>query len=462
VTQRKPRLLVVDDDVALAASYCEILDKYGYEATRAASGEEAHELIQEYFFDLLILDQRMQGMSGTDLLEACQQRYPGIGAIFISGCADQDAERKAAGLGSLKFLHKGSITTEELLSWIRCGLDDTQIAREARRGEYAARGRETFTDVIGESPAVKQAIEQARAMSRSNAPVLLLGETGTGKELFARAIHNESKRRDSPFVTVNAATIPSELAESFLFGHRKGAFTGAVENREGCFQAAHTGTLFLDEVGDLSSGCHPKLLRVLQEGKFTRLGDSESKAVAVDVRVITATNKNLEERSQVGIFPADLYYRLAVLPIRLPPLRERGEDIAILTMHFLFRYSAEEGKHIKRIAPEAVEKLKCYSWPGNIRELANVLRRTILLAEGDIINAKDIYGIDRGSLVQQSPGFADLPFNEAEKEFERQYFEELLARTDRNITMVAKKADLDRSTVYNYLNKLGISLKSNI
>jgi len=454
----QPRLLVVDDDAQLVEDFCRILEQNGYSPAGAVSAEEAQRVIDEFFYDLLILDHSMPGMTGLELLASCQRRYPGIGAIFISGTLDPALKEKAEHAGAVRFLHKGALDPATLVGAVRSALDETQAAREKRGVEYSARARATFGEVVGTSPALVSAIEDAKRMSRARAPVLILGETGTGKELVARAIHHESGRREAPFIRVNAATISAELAESFLFGHRKGAFTGAVENRDGCFHAANHGTLFLDEVGELSLDCQSKLLRVLQEGAYTRVGDPADREIQVDVRVIAATNQDLAVRIAAGEFRSDLYYRLAALPLKLPALRERGDDVGVLAMHFLFAHSLEEGKPIYRITPEAMCKLRAYSWPGNIRQLSDVLRLAVVLAKSPVIGPEDIRGLD-DSVAGKPVEPTWLRFKNAKEQFERRYFEQLWERAGHKIEAATEMAGLDRSTVYDYLKRLNIRTK---
>ena len=450
---RKIRLLVVDDEPDLVDIEREILEDCGYDVTTATSGEEARQLIAEYFFDLLILDERMKGMSGSQLLSESKERYPDIGAIFITGHADVEMAVQALYLGVLDFLQK-PVANDVLVAAVVRALNLSQLARENRFLRYHTQARSTFADIIGEGEAMTEALGVVKQVIPTSVAVLLQGESGTGKELVSRAIHFHGPRKNKPFIPVNVAAIPPTLVESALFGHKKGAFTDARENKQGFFEASGGGTIFLDEIGDLSPEVQVKLLRVLQEKKIVRVGDVTE--IPVDVRVISATNKNLKTEVEAGRFRKDLYYRLAVVTINLPPLRDRGEDIALLAVHLVEKNRKELGKHIIRIMPEAIEKLKYYSWPGNVRELDNVIQRAIILATGDTITPELLWLESDSSSTSSFSSIFDLPFKEAQLQFEMKYFSELLAKTAKNKTKAASLAGISRAVLYEHLEKTSL------
>jgi len=458
---RKPRLLVVDDDSRWLAIEREILEDCGYEVFIARSAEQAQPLIDEHFFDLLILDQRMGEISGTQFLAACRQRDPGIGAIFMTGFHDEEVAVDALRLGALNFLHK-PVNREEFIKVIRRALDESQIAREARLYRHTVDPGRGFAEIVGQSAALETVLSLVKQAIPTDVTVLIQGESGTGKELVAHAIHYGGHRKDGPFVPLNAGAIPSELVESALFGHKKGSFTGALYDRKGCFEEARGGTVFLDEIGEMPEAAQIRLLRVLQEKKVTRIGENFQRPV--DARVIAASYRNLRAEVEARRFRDDLFFRLAVIPITLPPLRDRIEDIPALTMHLIARSRQETKKQITGIDTEAIVKLKNYSWPGNVRELENVLKLAMVRAEGDIIT-HDLISlptpasrITESKLPQQvdnppsqTPQSSGLGFKEAQLAFRRQYFSELLKQAGGNKTKAAELAGLNRTQLYQHL-----------
>lgn len=452
---RKIRLLVVDDDPDAVDIARETLEDCGHEVMTATSGKEARKLIEEKFFDLLILDERMEDTTGSSLFAESKERYPDIGAIFITGYGDLETAVRALHLGALDFLQK-PVSREKLIAAVSRALDQSQLARESRLLRYDTQTKATFTDIIGESPALKEALDLVKRIIPNDANVLLQGESGTGKDLIARAIHDNGPRRDKPFTPVNASAIPKELLEPILFGHKKGAFTGAIENRQGFFEAARGGTIFLDEIGELGPDVQSKLLRVIQENAIVRVGDVVE--IPVDARIIAATNRNLKQAIEEGRFRQDLFYRLAVMVIDLPPLRSRGEDIALLAIHLLEKNRKKLGRQILRITPDAIEKLRRYSWPGNVRELDNVIQRSIILATGDTITP-ELLLLESGAAADSPPDTSDLPFKDAQLQFEKKYFSNLLRRAGGNKSKAADLADLNRTALYNHLEKVGLDKK---
>jgi DNA-binding NtrC family response regulator len=450
---RKDRLLIVDDEKDVVDIEREILEDQGYEVVTATSAVAARKLLAEQFFDLLVLDERIKGSSGTELFAESRLRYPGIGAIFVTGYADLNCAVRALRAGAIDLLQK-PIDRQNLLTSVSRALRESQLSRESRFLWHDAREKTEFQDIVGESEALKDALNIVRQVIPTSAPVLLQGESGTGKELVARAIHFQGPRKNKPFIPVNAGAIPASLMEATLFGHRKGSFTDARENRPGLFEVAHGGTIFLDEVGEMTPEVQIRLLRVLQEKTVVRVGDTVE--IPVDTRVIAATNRNLRVEVEERRFRDDLFYRLAVITVTLPALRVRASDIRSLALHLMNKNRNELKKRIEGIAPEALAKLEAYGWPGNIRELDNVIQRAIIVTQGNWITADAILleGPDRNK--KGGLDVADLPFSEAQLCFERKYFADLLARTGGNRTKAAKLAGIERSVLHAHLKKIGL------
>jgi DNA-binding NtrC family response regulator len=450
---RKIRLLVVDDEIDAVNIVREILVDEGYEVSPATSGEEARKLLEEQFFDLLLLDERMGGISGTDLLAESQKRYPGIGGIFITGYGDLRCAMRALRAGALDLLQK-PVDRASLLAAVRRALDESQIARESRYLRHETATQEFSSEIVGVSESLQRVMAVVKQVTDTDAPVLLLGESGTGKELVARAIHSQGPRKKQRLVVVNGGAIPPSLIESTLFGHRKGAFTDARENRAGYFEAADDGTIFFDEIGELTPEVQVRLLRVLEQKTLTRVG--ETVEIPVDVRVIAATNRDLQKEMEADRFRTDLFYRISMMPITLPPLRERREDIVALATHFVEKYGRELRKPIKLITTEALSKLEAYAWPGNVRELSNVIQRAIILSTGDTITADLIPLGEQSSSSDTFPDLSRLPFKDAQLRFEKKYFEDLLSRAQGNKTQAAELAKIDRTVLYEHLKKLNL------
>jgi len=482
---RQISLLVVDDEPQLIELYREILNDKGYVVTTATSVEQARKSIDREFFDLLLLDERMPGISGTEFLAYCRSRYPGIGGIFITGHADVNSAVRAFRAGAIDLLQK-PVDKKELLAAVERALTESQVIREQRYSRHTAANRTSFAEIIGDSEPLRQVLKQVRQVIPTNVPVLIQGESGTGKELLARALHYDGPRKDKPFIAVNVAAMPESLIESMLFGHKKGAFTGATEDRRGYFEAANGGSIFLDEIGEMTADAQVRLLRVLEQKTIIRLGDTRE--IRLDARFIAATNRNLLAEVEAKRFRLDLLYRLNVMTLTVPPLRSRQDDIAALATYFVDRHQVEIGKSIKSITPDAMEKLRRYHWPGNIRELQNVIQRAIILAEKDVLTSQDILlesqqetgqghrqettleteterqqpaqtgnpenSQDGNQAEPASNHLLQLPFREAEKRFEQQYFGALLARANGNKTKAAKLAGLDRTVLYQHLSKL--------
>jgi DNA-binding NtrC family response regulator len=363
-------LLVVDDEPEVVNVYREILIESGYETFGAISPDKARALAAGHFFDLLLLDERMPGMTGTEFLAECRRRYPGIGAIFITGNATVESAVRALQCGALDLLQK-PVDKQTLVSAVQRALKQSQLLREYRYFDQGPPREAGFSEIVAVSEKMSAILHVIRRLIPLLVPVLIQGESGTGKELLARAIHYEGPRRTGPFITVNSAAIPSDLMESVMFGHRKGAFTGATGAQKGLFEAAQGGTIFLDEIGEMSLDAQSRLLRVLAQKTIMRVGETDE--FSIDVRIVAATNRNLAVEVSKGAFREDLYHRLNVMRIEVPPLRERLEDLEPLAFHLLHRHQQEIGKSITGIVQQAIAKMSTYRWPGNIRELSNVL-----------------------------------------------------------------------------------------
>ena len=398
-------LLIVDDQ----KSICELLDitfrKEGHRVEVANSPETARRRIESQIFDIIITDIRMPGGSGVDVLRLAKEISPSTFVILITGVPTLETAIDAVNAGADRYVIKGDKLTDELRQAVRICSDHIKLRKEAGYLKRELRKLTGLDNIVGQSPLMRQIFELIQTIAPQSSRVLITGESGTGKELVARAIHENSARASEPFITINCGAFPETLLESELFGYRKGAFTGANENRDGLFQAAHGGTLFMDEIGNMTLTMQVKLYRVLQEGKVRPLGSTEESDV--DVRVIAATNKEFEKEIAEGRFREDLYYRLSVIPIRLPALRERREDIPLLARHFLERFRKAMEKPIEGISPEALRRLESYDWPGNVRELENTLERAVALETGKLISV-DALGDKIKGHSPESAGPSDL------------------------------------------------------
>jgi len=451
VNGESARILVIDDEPSIRNVLGNILGDEGHEATLCATGEEGLTAFGRDDFDLLILDLWLPGMDGLSVLEQIRKRQGAPPVIVISGHGSVEAAVKATRLGAYDFLEK-PLSLERIVLTVQHALADRRLREEVRSLKRHLVPSEAL---IGESEPMRRLARQIESAAPTSTRVLITGENGSGKEVVARTLHRLSLRADAPFVDVNCAAIPEELIESELFGHRKGAFTGAIDDRRGKFELAHTGTLFLDEIGDMSLKTQAKVLRVLQEQQFQKVGGQ--KVVKVDVRVIAATNKNLEEEIRAGNFREDLLFRINVIPINVPPLRERGDDVALLANHFLQQLAAETGRHAKSLSATAVRKLRSYSWPGNVRELRNVMERLTILAPADVIEPEQIELGDSRSAPAAIP--TDLPLREARERFEREYIVRKLSEMGGNVSRTAEALGIERSNLYRKLNAYGIEVE---
>jgi two-component system nitrogen regulation response regulator NtrX len=448
------RILVVDDEEGIRKVLRQVLEYEGHAVTLASGGGEALNLFQQEQPDLTLLDVKMARMDGLEALGQMRQMDPGAVVIMISGHGSIETAVEATRRGAYDFLEK-PLDTDRLLVTIRNGLLHRGLEQEnARlRGEI-----ESHYEIVGNSFAIRALLERIEKVAPTDARVLITGENGTGKELVARAIHRLSPRAEKgPFVEVNCAAIPSELIESELFGHRRGSFTGAHEDRAGKFEQADGGTLFLDEVGDMSLAAQAKVLRALQDGYVTRVGGE--KPIKVEVRVIAATNKQLDREIEQGHFREDLYFRLNVVPIHVPPLRERRDDIPMLVRHFLRLAAAEQRLPEREISTEAMDRLSRLDWPGNVRELRNTVERLLILARGDRIDAADI---GRHVAGTPAPGgaAADLmgadTFAAFKERAERAYILAKLRDHDWNVSETARAIEMPRSNLYKKIEKYNL------
>jgi len=454
------RILVIDDDPGVREALKQVLVYEGMDVRVAASGGEGISVYSEFRPHLVFLDVKMAGLDGLETLSRLVTLEPGAPIVMISGHGTIGTAVEATRRGAFDFLEK-PLDTDRLLLTVRNALAQSALAVENERLREAIRPRFAM---VGDSPALNVVLELIAKVGPTAARVLITGENGTGKELVARALHEQSPRKGGPFIEVNCAAIPSELIESELFGHMKGSFTGAVSDRAGKFEQADGGTLFLDEVGDMSLAAQAKVLRVLQEGIVTRIGGSRT--IQVDVRVIAATNKSLEAETAAGRFREDLYYRLNVIPIHLPPLRERREDIPALVTHFATELIRDGGLPARTFGAGAIDRLQGRAWPGNVRELRNAVERVLILASGKVITANDV-----GRLVGEPPGMdpapavADSPagedsFESFKQEAERAFLAGKLREHDWNVSETARALKMPRSNLYKKIERYGLSRES--
>ena len=442
-------ILVVDDEGGIRSSLQAILREEGWQADAVATGEECVKAAAKKSYDLILLDVWLPGMDGLEALRRLKERDPTPIVIMISGHATIETAVKATKLGAFDFIEK-PLSMEKTVLAVRHALDQLRLAEENRelRNQLRARYR-----IIGESIPIKALRQQLALTAPTNSRILIYGASGTGKELVARALHAGSLRAGQPFVEVNCAAIPEELIESELFGHQKGAFTGASEDKTGKFQKADTGTLFLDEVGDMSLRTQSKVLRVLEEQRVEPVGAGTS--VQVDVRVIAATNKDLEEEMARNRFREDLFYRLNVVPFYVPTLRERREDIPLLADYFLGEYATAYGRRKKRLAPEVLEVFAGYAWPGNVRELKNVIERLVIMVPGERLETRhlppELFRESRRPLAEAAT------LQEARTDTEREFILRKLEENRWNVSRTAAAVGLERSHLHRKMKALGLS-----
>jgi len=446
-------ILIVDDERAIQKALRGVLEDEGYRVTAVGSAQEALTRLQDETPDLVFLDIWMPGMDGLEALAEFKRIRPETAVVMISGHGTIETAVKATKLGAYDFIEK-PLSLEKILLAATRALDHGRLERENRDlREQLERGQR----IVGKSRVIEELRQQIGIAAPTNGRVLIHGENGVGKELVARAIHAQSVRQDGPFVEVNCAAIPEELIESELFGHERGAFTGAVSRRRGKFELADGGTLFLDEVGDMSVKTQAKVLRVLEEQAFERVGGKET--LRVDVRVLAASNQNLPDLIAQGRFREDLFYRLSVIPVEVPPLRQRAEDIPLLVEHFIQLFSGENAKRPKTISVEALAYFLSYEWPGNVRELRNMVERLVIMTPGDVIGPEalppPLRPRDPAATVEDTQ--REKTLKEAREAFERAYILGELRTHDWNMTRTAEKLGIERSHLYRKLKIYGIA-----
>ena len=439
-------ILVVDDETSILQSLEGILTDEGFEVVIAESGLEALEKVQEEMPDLVLLDIWMPGLDGIETLEKIKGLYPTLQVIMMSGHGNIETAVKSTKVGAYDYIEK-PLSLEKLLLSINNALAHSRLVEEVH---FLKEKEMKKHNIVGNSAAMAELKEQIRIVAPTNAWVLISGENGTGKELVAHTIHRLSRRSQNPMVEVNCAAIPEELIESELFGHEKGAFTGASTMRKGKFDSAHEGTIFMDEIGDMSLKAQSKTLRILQEQKFERVGGS--KTIEVDVRVIAATNKDLEKEIEKGAFREDLYFRLNVIPMRVPSLRERVDDIPNLVDEFVKEFALSAKVEPKEFPSETLDLLQKYDWPGNVRELKNLIERLMIMSPAPVIGIKDIPApfnqSSKSVRVGVELGFSTDSLKEAKGEFEKAFIEEKLNEYNGNISQTAEAIGIERSNLH--------------
>ena len=447
------RLLIVDDEKGIRDALAQVFEYEGQEVRVAEDGPDALLVANTFQPDLVFLDVKMPGMDGLEVLARLGDESPGSLVIMISGHGTIDTALEATRRGAYDFLEK-PLDTDRLLVTFRRALELKGLTESMAELRSQVESR---YEIVGNSLPIRRVLERIEKVAATDARILISGENGTGKELVARAIHRLSSRSDTVFIEVNCAAIPSELIESELFGHLRGSFTGAFADRAGKFEQANGGTLFLDEIGDMSRDAQAKVLRVLEQGVLTRIGGSE--AVEVDVRVLSATNKNLEQEIEDGGFREDLFYRLNVVPIRVPSLRERQEDIPMLVTHFSEGMVAREGSAPRVFSDAAVERLKTLTWPGNVRELRNTVERLLILTDGSEITSDDVDLLTISRARSVDPGRELLAldnFSAFKEEAERAYIVGKLRANDWNVAETARRIEMPRSNLYKKIEKYGL------
>jgi len=444
------RILVVDDEQGVREALRQLLEYEGYTVALASSGPDALGAFADFKPHLVLLDVKMAGMDGLAVLGRLRETDPHALVVMISGHGTIATAVEATQLGAHDFLEK-PLDTHRVLLTLKNALQHVVLEREVRALKAAVEQR---YEIVGSSPAIRQVIDRIEKVAPTPARLLITGENGTGKELVARAVHRLSPRAGRAFVEVNCAAIPSELIESELFGHVKGSFTGAFADRIGKFELADGGTLFLDEVGDMSPAAQSKVLRVLQEGVITPIGSART--VKVDVRVIAATNKKLEDEIAVGRFREDLLYRLNVVPIEVPPLRSRREDVAQLVEYFAAQLAVQQGLPARTFAPGAVERLRRHQWPGNVRELRNTVERLMILANGDAVTETDVMRMV-GAAAEESglgdPLLESASFEQFKQNAEKAFLLAKLKEHDWNVSETARRLEMPRSNLYKKIER---------
>ncbi|HSN88082.1 MAG TPA: sigma-54 dependent transcriptional regulator [Thermoanaerobaculia bacterium] len=455
-------ILVVDDEEVLQDILSFLIRKQGHNVFAALSGEEGLEILGREEIDLVLLDLMLPGMHGMEVLREIRRRNPDQVVVVITAFSSIESAIEAMREGAFHYIPK-PFKNEEVLLTIAKGLEQRRLTSENRSLKEQLRQRFAFDNIIGKSKPMQQVYDLVRLAAPAKSNILILGESGTGKELVAKAIHHHSRRADGPFITVNSGSMPADLLESNLFGHLRGAFTGAVASKKGLFELADGGSIFFDEIGNIPLDTQSKLLRVIQEREFMRLGGIDT--IRVDVRIIAATNADLEAAVHQGTFREDLFYRLNVITVNLPPLRRRTEDIPLLAQHFLAQYARENEKQIREISPRAMERLLDYHWPGNVRELENAIERAVVLSTGEVL---DVDLLPSSVRHHESSGLALPPtlpsngisFKDAVSQYERQIIIRALQAAGGVQTRAAELRQVKPTTLHEMMKRWNSSSES--
>jgi DNA-binding NtrC family response regulator len=444
----KYRLLIVDDEIDSREALAELASRWGYDVQTATDGAEALRRAIEWHPDVILTDLVMPNMDGLWLLRALRAEIPDCPVVLLTGRGTVQTAVQAIKEGAYDFIEK-PLEVSRLRVVLDRALEKKETMREVQLLRRRLAALAPGTDMVGSGPSMQRVFELVKKVAPANASVVITGESGTGKEVVARAVHSLSLRKDKPFIALNCGAIPATLIESELFGYERGAFTGADQRRLGNFELAHGGTLFLDEIGELPLEMQGKFLRVLEERRFRRLGGKVE--VEVDVRVICATNRDLKEEIKKGRFREDLYFRLHVFTIHLPPLKERREDVPLLVQHFIEKFNAETGKHVQGVTPGAMEVLQSYAWPGNIRELRNTVERAMILTDGDTIDQEHLPPDMRPTQLESA--MLRVPLGAALRDVEKEYILASLQKNGGNKARTADALGISEKTLYNKLNR---------
>ncbi|MEW6738823.1 MAG: sigma-54-dependent transcriptional regulator [Nitrospirota bacterium] len=455
----KGRILVIEDDEEMLENYSRLLKRMDYECIMEKDSVKAAEELSRLSPDVILTDLRMPGKSGFDILSASKELNPDMPVILITAYANISTAVEAVKQGAFDFIAK-PFTSEQLRIAIERAMRQKTLTDENKQLKEQLKASSMIDEIIGKSPAIQEVIEVIKRVSQTDANILITGESGTGKELVAKAIHARSLRKPEPFIPVDCAALPENLLESELFGYEKGAFTGANTSKPGLFETAHGGTLFLDEIGEIPMTMQAKLLRAIQERQVRRLGSN--KFISIDVRIISATNREIKKSVQEKTFREDLYYRLNVIQISVPPLRERRGDIPVLALHFMDRFAALNKKDIRSISPDAMGVMENYSWPGNVRELQNIMERAVVLCDADKITIEDL---PKEVCMAPPPlPVENLLYKDAKEAwlaaFEKNYLSSLLKGTSGNISRAAQKAGIDRKTIHRLIKRYKLNAET--
>ncbi|OGQ21995.1 MAG: Fis family transcriptional regulator [Deltaproteobacteria bacterium RBG_16_71_12] len=459
--EHAPRVLVLDDDPGVLLSVCRVLERGGCDVTRQEDADRAEELLLAGAVDVAVLDVMLPTISGIDLLRRVKAARPRVAVVMMTASNSVQTAVEAVRAGAFDYLTKPFDSLENILLTVRRAFEHQRLIDDNAALTKMLEAKEGMEDLVGQSTKMREVFQLIDAVGPTPATVLIRGESGTGKELVARAIHRRSDRVRAPFLAVNCSALAESVLESELFGHVKGAFTGAMTNRKGLFEAAHGGTVFLDEIGDISPQTQVRLLRVLQEGEVKPIGSNQS--ITVDVRVLAATNANLEAAMRAKKFREDLYYRLNVVTAAIPPLRERPDDIMLLALHFLRRHGARMKRNVQGFSEEARQALLTHDWPGNVRELENAVARGVVMCTGPEIQVSHLPPGIGGAVAAsdvEAQSLAHLPYAQAKKTalvaFERSYLKAKLAGSGGNISKAAREAGVDRSNFKRLLREYGV------